>query len=179
MSLSIWTFYTNSYSQCNTYSYSTSQDAKKHNSMMEYKDWLLAQLEAIKATPTDLSRVIEGDKLNQPTIQRILKGKTPNPRIGTIGLIEMALRKLGSPNPKYGHDDYIDSTATRIDEKKPLVLASTVTVEFQTPRDRQIAELVSLARSMSDEGLLRLLGAASEHAKQYPSQAKQTPGLSQ
>ena len=178
MSLSIGSFYTNSYSQCNTNSYSTRDNTELHNSGMEYKDWLLDQLEAIKATPTDLSRAIEGDKLNQPTIQRILKGKTPNPRIGTTALIEMALIKLGSPNPKYGHDDFIDSTATRIDEKTLTNPALTVTVEFQTPRDRQIAELVALARSMSDEGISILLYETRKISSQYPI-AKQTPKLSQ
>jgi hypothetical protein len=56
------------------------------------------------------------------------------------------------------------------------VLPSTVTkASFQTPLDRQVEELLAHARSMSSEGLLRLLGVAAEYAKMYPQEVRQTP----
>lgn len=175
MFLSMPSFYTNSYSQSNTYSYSTVEDAKSHNLPMNYREWLSNQLAEIGATPTDLSRVIDGDLLNQPTIQRILKGKTPNPRIGTVKMIEKALTILGSRNPKYYQDAslFIDGESRRVEEIDPI---PALTVPFQSARDRQINELVTLARSMSDEGLSIAIYESKKIAEQYPAQAKQTPG---
>lgn len=54
----------------------------------------------------------------------------------------------------------------------------TYNVAFKTQRDHKIEELMELAKSMSDEGLLRLLGVAQQNAIQYPA-TKQTPKSSQ
>lgn len=56
---------------------------------MEFKDWLKQQLDELGMDPTGLARLV--DKLNQPTIQRVLSGETPNPRIGTVTKIKAAV----------------------------------------------------------------------------------------
>ena len=60
-----------------------------------------------------------------------------------------------------------DSIRTKQRKETKRKPASTVT--FQTPRDRHIDELVGLANSMSDKGLLMLLGAAIYHAENSPA----------
>ncbi|MDD2744836.1 MAG: hypothetical protein PHV02_21445 [Rhodocyclaceae bacterium] len=60
--------------------------------------------------------------------------------------------------------DSILTNPRKENKEKPAL-----TVPFQTPRDRHIEELVCLANSMSDKGLLMLLGAATFHAENSPS----------
>lgn len=72
-------------------------------------------------------------------------------------------------------EDFIEGESVRIDEKTAPALPSTVKVsEFQSPRDRQIGELLSLVKSMSDEGLSIAIYETRKIASQYPI-AKQTP----
>ena len=87
--------------------------------------------------------------------------------------------KLNETFPMWSREwksDFVDSTARRIEESAPN---PALTVAFKTERDRQIEELVAIARTMSDKGLLLLTGSAMEMAKQHPAEAKQTLSSSQ
>jgi hypothetical protein len=49
------------------------------------------------------------------------------------------------------------------------------TVPFKSDRDRQIDDLLTVAATLSDKGLVLLTGSAMEIAKNHPDEAKQTP----
>ncbi len=173
MSLSMSGFYTKTYSQSNTNSYSTRDNSETHNSEMEYRDWLLDKLMSVGANPTDLADVSDG-KLNQPTIQRILKGTTPNPRIRTVKEIEVALKNLGVADTNfYAIGNVIDSTSRRIDEKSTAVLPLTAEIKPKSARERRIDEINALLMQTDMEGLAVILDRAKDAARDYPL-AKQT-----
>lgn len=132
---------------------------------MEYRQWLSGQLSDLGRTPTDLARVIDGDKLNQPTIQRILSGKTPNLRIGTVAMIEKALSILGSSNPKFDQAS---------EEKTAQIFPSSVTViKPATERDKWMVDLTELAGQLDLARLGMLVKEARQLVAEMP--AKQTP----
>ena len=108
------------------------------------------------------------------TLTEIENGKrTKSPQLAKIahvlGVSAMWLQHGKGPK----HIKTIEGTSRRIDEKITPEPASTVT--FKSERDRQLDELVAIARTMSDKGLLLLTGSAMELVKQHPAQAKQTP----
>lgn len=81
-----------------------------HNCGMEIKDTLAAWM-ALKGTnPSRMAAATAG--LNQPTIQRILSGETPDPRIGTLNKIASSLgitvEQLRSP-PTEDEEIYEDA----------------------------------------------------------------------
>lgn len=91
MSLSMSKVYTNSYSCINAKPYSTFSYAIPHNQAMEFKEFVRSQLEEIGIDPTELCR--HAKDLNQPTVQRILSGETPNPRMATVNKINEAISR--------------------------------------------------------------------------------------
>lgn len=133
MFLTISEEYTNSYSSVNAKPYSTDGNAQTHNSSMEFRDWLQAQIAEIGIDPTALSRLEEG--LNQPTIQRVLSGETPNPRLKTTEKIKAAVIKARqmaglSPSPDTTSafkPEEFDSNVTSVPfGKRPIPVISYV-----------------------------------------------------
>lgn len=60
-----------------------------NNDLMEFRDWLQAEMDARGLDPSKLARM---SKVPQPTIFRILSGETRDPRTGTVKKLEFALR---------------------------------------------------------------------------------------
>ena len=97
---------------------------------MNFRDWLKSRLDEFELSPTELARQ-SGDAVNQPTIQRILKGTTASPKEGTINAVVSALnivlRKRGiSPL------SYIQHDAKRV-ESEPSNFEQAPTLKGRVP----------------------------------------------
>lgn len=112
--------------QVNAKSYSTCANAKSHNQGMKFKDWLSEQIAEIGIEPTSLARLV--DRLNQPTIQRILSGETPSPREDTMNKIRMAVaiaRKNAGLSPSSDtQNGFIGASSQHDKDKESAMLLS-------------------------------------------------------
>lgn len=95
--------YTNLYRPVNANSCLTDEYAASHTRQMEFKDWLRLEIDARQLTEKQLEEITvqNGEAVPQATINRILTGKTPDPRVGTVAALMRAfgveLRELFKP----------------------------------------------------------------------------------
>ena len=145
MSLSMGSYYTDSYCECNTNSYSTQAHTKSHNRNMKFSEWLRDQISEIGTNPTALARLVEG--LNQPTVKRVLSEENPDPRIGTVEKIKEAVaiaRRIAGLPPsshmqfesKEGQSQAQQQgeSALLLKFQRPSQLAQSLTDEYMIPQ---------------------------------------------
>jgi hypothetical protein len=70
---------------------------------MEFREWLRAEMDAKKISPSQLART---SFVPQPTIFRILSGETKDPRTGTVKRLERAMGAKSPPIADEHSDQY-------------------------------------------------------------------------